>query len=74
MALSPASSVAFHSSGMPFGKQRGSIGRSSDGLIIVRILEAVVKNKFANNPGKLAAWLTANHVEEAPVKKKPPAP
>jgi hypothetical protein len=32
-----------------------------------------VQNKYANDPGKLAAWLSAKHVEKAP-KKAPPTP
>lgn len=44
------------------------------GMIIVRILEGIVKNKYAANPGKLAAWLSASHVEKAPKKKDPPTP
>jgi hypothetical protein len=36
------------------------------GMIARRILEGVVKNKFANNVGKLAAWLSASHIEKAP--------
>ena len=44
------------------------------GMIIVRTLDGIVKNKYANNPGKLAAWLSASHVEKAPKKKDPPTP
>ena len=44
------------------------------GMIKVRILDGIVKNKYANNPGKLAAWLSASHVEKAPKKKTPPTP
>lgn len=44
------------------------------GMVIVRILDGIVKNKYANNPGKLAAWLSASHVEKAPKKKDPPTP
>ena len=29
----------------------------------------IVRNKYANNPGKYAAWLSASHVEKAPKKK-----
>jgi hypothetical protein len=42
--------------------------------VAVRILDGIVKNKYANNPGKLAAWLSASHVEKAPKKKEPPTP
>jgi hypothetical protein len=34
----------------------------------------LVRNKYANNPGKRAAWLSASHVEKAPKKKEPPTP
>jgi hypothetical protein len=42
--------------------------------VSVRILDGIVKNKYANNPGKLASWLSASHVEKAPKKKDPPTP
>lgn len=42
-----------------------------DGMVIVRVLDGIVKNIYANNPGKLAAWLSASHVEKAPKKKDP---
>ena len=45
-----------------------------EGMILVRTLEAIVKNKYANNPGKLAAWTSASHVEKAPKKATPPSP
>ena len=35
---------------------------------------AIVKLKYRNNPGKLAAWTVANHLEKAPKKKAPPPP
>jgi hypothetical protein len=31
----------------------------------------IVRNVYANNPGKLAAWLSASHVERSPKKKTP---
>jgi len=31
----------------------------------------IVQNKYANNPGKLAAWLAAIHVEKAPSNPTP---
>lgn len=42
-----------------------------EGMVIVRILDGIVKNKYANDPGKLAAWISASHVEKAPKKKTP---
>ncbi len=35
------------------------------GMIIVRTLDGIVKNIYANNPGKLAAWVSASHVEKS---------
>lgn len=43
------------------------------GMVAVRKLRAIVPNKYANNPSKLAAWTSASHVENAPQKQKPPA-
>lgn len=45
-----------------------------EGMIKVRVLDAVVRNKYHNNPGKLAAWTSASHVEKPPKKKKPTPP
>ncbi len=42
------------------------------GMILVRTLDAIVKNRYAESPGKLAAWTSAKHVEKAPKKKDPP--
>lgn len=44
-----------------------------EGMIIVRILDGIVKNKYTNDPGKLAAWISASHVEKPPKKSAPPA-
>lgn len=41
-----------------------------DGMIIVRTLEAVVKNKDANDPGELACWASESQVEKTPGKKQ----
>jgi hypothetical protein len=41
------------------------------GMVIVRILDGIVKNRYANGPGKLATWISASHVEKAPKKKEP---
>jgi len=45
-----------------------------DGMIAKRKLGGVVQNKYNNDPGKLAAWLSASHTEKAPKKKTPPTP
>jgi|GEM_PF-1481838 len=42
-----------------------------EGMVIVRVLDGIVKNRYANDPGKLAAWISASHVEKAPKKKGP---
>ena len=34
------------------------------GMIAVRILNGVIRNKYKNNVGKLAAWTSASHVEK----------
>lgn len=34
------------------------------GMIAVRIMNGVIKNKFRNDVGKLAAWLSASHIEK----------
>ena len=39
------------------------------GMVAVRIINGAVRNKYQNNVGKLAAWLSASHIERAP---KPP--
>lgn len=44
------------------------------GMIIVRTLDGIARNVYANNPGKLAAWISASHVEKAPKKKTTPTP
>lgn len=41
------------------------------GIETVRKLDAIMKNKYANNPAVLAEWLSASHTERAPRHKKP---
>jgi hypothetical protein len=41
------------------------------GMIALRITDAVMKNIYAALPGKLAAWLSASHIERDPQKAKP---
>lgn len=38
----------------------------SNGVEIVRKLDAIVRNKYANNPAALAEWTSASHTERAP--------
>lgn len=38
----------------------------AEGMSIVRELDAIMRNTFAEEPATLAAWLSASHVERAP--------
>ncbi len=40
----------------------------------VRRLDAIVRNKYANNPAVLAEWTSASHVERAPRRAKATEP
>ncbi len=42
-----------------------------EGMVAVRVLDGIVQNKYSSDPGKLAAWLSAKHVEKAPKKQTP---
>jgi hypothetical protein len=42
------------------------------GIEIVRKLDAIVRNKYANNPAVLAEWTSASHTERAP--RRTPSP
>ena len=44
------------------------------GMVDVRVLDPVVRNKYADNPGKLAAWVSASHVQAAPSTPENPPP
>ncbi|HEX8138899.1 MAG TPA: hypothetical protein VF544_15125 [Pyrinomonadaceae bacterium] len=45
------------------------------GMRIVRELDAIMRNIYEDNPGKLAAWLSASRVERPPRRRpQPPAP
>ena len=39
----------------------------------VNILDAIMHNTYARNPGKLRAWESASHTERASQREKPPA-
>jgi len=41
---------------------------------IVRKLDAIVRNKYANSVGVLAEWTSASHTERAPRRKSEPTP
>lgn len=40
------------------------------GMDLLRKLDAIVRNKYANNPAVLAEWTTASHIERAPKHAK----
>lgn len=42
------------------------------GMIATRTLDGIVRNRYTNDPGKLAAWISASHVERRPTKPQPP--
>ena len=44
----------------------------ADALAIKKPLKRIVLNIFEDNPGKIANWRSACHVERAPKKKKDP--
>jgi hypothetical protein len=41
------------------------------GMIAVRIIDGVMQNKFRNDVGKRAAWLSASHIEKVSRRTKP---
>jgi hypothetical protein len=45
-----------------------------EGMIAKRILDGIVRNRYAGDPGKLAAWLSASHVEKAARSTPPVTP
>jgi hypothetical protein len=44
------------------------------GVEVVRKLDAIIRNKYANNPSVLAEWTSASHTERAPKHKKSALP
>lgn len=48
------------------------------GFEIVRKLDGLIRNKYADDPGVLAEWASASHTERAPRRRKagepPPTP
>lgn len=43
-----------------------------EGVAVVGKLDAIMKNKYANDPATLAEWASASHTERAPRRKKTP--
>jgi len=46
----------------------------SKGMDLVRKLDAIVRNKYSNNPAALAEWTSASHTERAPRRSASAAP
>lgn len=46
----------------------------SRALDLVRKLDAIVRNKYANDPAILAEWTSASHTQRAPKHQKSPLP
>jgi len=42
----------------------------ADGLKLVKKLDAIVRNKYANDPATLAEWTSASHTERPPRRKQ----
>lgn len=42
----------------------------ASGIATLRKLDAIIKNKYAANPGVLAEWTSASHVERTPRRSK----
>lgn len=52
------------------GATGGLIDAVQKGMNISRRLDAIIRIKYADNAGKLAAWTSASHLERAPQKPK----
>jgi hypothetical protein len=53
------------------GATGGLIAAYRDAGKLSRRLDAIVRNKFEDDPRKLAAWAIASHLDAAPVREKP---
>lgn len=47
-----------------------TIAKVAEGMTIVRILDGLVKNRYATDPGKLAAWHSVSRIEKRAKKKE----
>jgi len=75
--------ISFHGSGVSSHVAAGAAidDKVSRGIEIVRKLDPIVRNKYADNPAVLAEWTSASHTERAPrripasvVPPPPPVP
>ena len=48
--------------------------KMADVLSDIRQVESIVRNTFHDDAGRLAAWMTAHHVERSPRAKKTTPP
>lgn len=44
------------------------------GMVAVRTMDAVIRNKYRGDSGKLAAWVSASHIEREPKPKQSVSP
>jgi hypothetical protein len=44
------------------------------GMVLVRKLDAIVRNRYANDQATLAEWTSASHTERSPRRRSPAAP
>jgi hypothetical protein len=44
----------------------------AEGLMIVKKLDAIVRNRYRNDSAALAEWTSASHTQHAPKRKAPP--
>lgn len=77
-ALADAFEASFASTATAKAEHVAATAETSSKLrdinVAIRTVDGIVRNKYANDPGKLAAWASASHVEAAPKKKAPPTP
>ncbi len=63
----------FSRANLSFNPARVAIETTVDkGVAVINKLDAIMKNKYANDPATLAEWRTASRTERAPRRKKPP--
>lgn len=62
-------------------KREGGVGNTAtigsliaQGMQIVNTLDAIMHNKYASQPAKMAAWLTAAHIERDAQRGQTPTP
>ena len=56
------------------GATAGIDQKLDEGLDAADVADAILQNIYADDPVKLAAWISARHVKRAPKKTPPPTP